>query len=161
MYSRQHDKALASYNHARELNPNDAELLAEMASILVYAGRPEQAIDQVKEAMRLNPYHEKWYPLYLGWAYEAAGMPQEAIATLEPLIEPNPAEDDTLGAVHPGVGLRRPQGRQDGRRPQVAEQVLAREPGFSIADFEATNPYKTKELAERAANAMRRAGLPD
>ena len=44
---------------------------------------------------------------------------------------------------------------------KVAEQVLELEPGFSIASFEATNPYRTKELAERAANAMRRAGLPD
>jgi adenylate cyclase len=47
--------------------------------MLVYVGQPKQAIDQLKEAMRLNPHHEKWYKYYLGWAYEEAGMPTEAI----------------------------------------------------------------------------------
>ena len=61
-----------------KLNPNDAELLAEMSNLLVYIGQPKQAIDQVKEAIRLNPNHERWYVEYLGWAYEDAGMPQRS-----------------------------------------------------------------------------------
>ena len=40
------------------LNPNDAELLADMGNLLIYVGQPKQAIDQVKEAIRLNPLHD-------------------------------------------------------------------------------------------------------
>ena len=87
LYNRQHEKAMASYLRARDLNPNDAELLAEMGNLLIYVGQPKQAIDQVKEAIRLNPNHEPWYTEYLGWAYENAGMPREAIETLEPVID--------------------------------------------------------------------------
>ena len=79
LYNRQHDKAAANYARARDLNPNDAELLAEMANLLIYIGQPEQAVEQVKEAIRLNPFHETWYLEYLGWAYEEAGMPQKAM----------------------------------------------------------------------------------
>ena len=74
---------MAHYLRARALNPNDAELLAEMANFLIWIGQPKQAIDQVKEAIRLNPFHENWYEEYLGWAYEEAGMPQKAIEIFE------------------------------------------------------------------------------
>ena len=41
-----------------------------MGNFLIFVGQPKQAIDQVKEAIRLNPNHEHWYTEYLGWAYE-------------------------------------------------------------------------------------------
>ena len=59
LYNREYEKAEASYKRARELNPNDAEVLAEMSNFLVYVDQPKQAIDQLKEAIRLNPYHDK------------------------------------------------------------------------------------------------------
>ena len=76
LYNRQYERAMAHYLRARELNPNDADLLTEMGNFLIYIGQPKQAIDQVKEAIRLNPFHENWYVEYLGWAHEEAGMPQ-------------------------------------------------------------------------------------
>ena len=44
---------------------------------------------------------------------------------------------------------------------KVVETVLSREPDFSIAKKVARYPYKTKELADRYANALRRAGFPE
>jgi adenylate cyclase len=105
------EKAMAEYLRARELNPNDAELLAEMSNLLVYVGQTKQAIDQLKEAIRLNPNHEPWYVEYLGWAYEEADMPKEAIETLEPVIDQPPTKEQlwllpTLAAAYanPAVG---------------------------------------------------------
>ena len=60
---------MAGYLRARDLNPNDADLLADMGNLLIYVGQPKQAIDQVKEAIRLNPLHATWYVYYLGWAW--------------------------------------------------------------------------------------------
>ena len=59
LYNRDYEKAMAEYLRARELNPNDAEVLAEMSNFLVYVGQPKQAIAQLKEAIRLNPFHDK------------------------------------------------------------------------------------------------------
>jgi adenylate cyclase len=70
LYDRQFENAMAHYLRTRKLNPNDAEVLAEMGNFLIYIGQPKQAIDQVKEAIRLNPNHEPWYTHYLGWAYD-------------------------------------------------------------------------------------------
>ena len=162
LYNRQHENAMAHYLRARELNPNDAELLAEMGNLLIYSGQPKRAINQVKEAIRLNPFHENWYVEYLGWAYEEAGMPKEAIGILEQAIDlQNPDEEQfwylpTLAAAyaHPTVG------RMDDAR-KIVKTILAREPEFSIAKKVSRYPYETKELAERYVNALRRAGLPE
>ena len=87
LYHRQHDKAVAEYARARELNPNDAELIAEMANFLIFMGEPKQAIEHAKEGIRLNPFHENWYDEYLGWAYAEAGMPKEAIEVFQKAID--------------------------------------------------------------------------
>ena len=49
----EYDKAIAHYEQARKLNPNDLELLAEMANLLVYIDEPKQAVNQLEEAIRL------------------------------------------------------------------------------------------------------------
>jgi adenylate cyclase len=155
------ENAMAHYLRARELNSNDADLLTEMGNFLIYIGQPKQAIDQVKEAIRLNPNHYYWYVYYVGWAYEEAGMPKEAIEIFEQAIDiQNPDEEQlwylpTIAAAyaHPTVG------RMDDPR-KVVKTILSREPDFSISKKVSSYPYKTKELADRYANALRRAGLP-
>ena len=160
LYNRQHEKAMAHYLRARELNPNDAELLAEMGNLLIYIGQPKQAIDQVNEAIRLNPNHENWYVYYVGWAHEEAGMPEEAIKVFEQAIDlKNPDEEQlwylpTIAAAYAEVGRM-----EDAH--EVVRTILSREPDFSIAKKVSRYPYKTKELADRYANALLRAGLPE
>ena len=66
LYLRDFDLAIAGYERALELNSNDADFLAEMAVALTYMGRPEQAIAQLKKAMRMNPRHPSWY--WISWA---------------------------------------------------------------------------------------------
>ena len=162
LYNRQFDNALAHYLRTRDLNPNEAELLAEMGNFLIYVGQPKQAIDQVKEAIRLNPNHENWYVYYVGWAYEEAGMPKEAIEIFEEAIDlQNPDEEQlwylpTLAAAyaHPTVG------RMDDAH-KIVKTILSRDPEFSISKKVARYPYKTQELVDRYVNALRRAGLPE
>ena len=149
LYSRDYDKATASYLRARDLNPNDAELLAEMANLLIYIGQPKQAAEQLTQAIRLNPFHENWYVEYLGWAYEEAGMPLEAAKTLEQVIGPKPGEDQlwvlpSLAAAYADTKVGR---TEDARR--IVKEILTLEPGFSISDTVGARPYKTKEQVDR------------
>ena len=161
LYNRQHEKAMAHYLRARDLNPNDAELLAEMGNLLIYIGQPKQAIDQVKEAIRLNPNHEPWYTEYLGWAYENAGMPREAIEILESVIDEPPTKEQlwllpTLAAAYADPTV----GRMDDAH-KIVKAILSLQPKFSVAEVASRYPYKTKELLDRYVNAVRRAGLPE
>ena len=162
LYKRQYEQAMAHYLRARELNPNDAELLAEMANFLIWIGEPKQAIDQVKEAIRLNPFHENWYEEYLGWAYEEAGMPQKAIEIFEQAIDLQNPDDDGLwyfpfiAAAYADPTVE----RMDDAR-EIVKTLLSRKPEFSISEaLSHAYPYKTKELVDRFVNAARRAGVP-
>lgn len=163
LYHRQHNKAVAEYARARELNPNDAELIAEMANFLIFMGEPKQAIEHAKEGMRLNPFHENWYDEYLGWAYAEAGMPKRAIEVFQKAIDfQNPADDQlwyfpTIAAAYADPAVGRP---DDARK--LVKTLLSRKPKYST--FESVSrafPYKTKELTDRYVNAARSVGLPD
>jgi len=163
LYHRQHDKAVAEYERARKLNPNDAELIAEMANFLIFMGEPKQAIEHAKEGIRLNPFHENWYDEYLGWAYAEAGMPKEAIEVFQKAIDlQNPADDQlwyfpTIAAAYADPAVGRP---DDTRK--IVKTLLSRKPKYSISDSVSRSfPYRTKELADRYVNAARSVGLPE
>ncbi|NIR17758.1 MAG: tetratricopeptide repeat protein, partial [Desulfobacterales bacterium] len=61
MTRRQHDEAVAYGEKALALAPNFADVRAMLALPFLYSGRPEVAIDLVKDAMRLSPYYPAWY----------------------------------------------------------------------------------------------------
>ena len=163
LYHRQHDKAVAEYERARKLNPNDAELIAEMANFLIFMGEPKQAIEHAKEGIRLNPFHENWYDEYLGWAYAEAGMPKEAIEVFQKAIDlQNPADDQlwyfpTIAAAYADPAV----GRMDDAR-KIVNTLLSRKPEYSTSGALAhADPYKTKELIDRFVTAARGVGLPE
>ena len=161
LYNRQHEQAMAHYLRARELNPNDAELLAEMANFLIFIGEPRRAIDQAKEAIRLNPFHENWYVEYLGWAYEEAGMPKEAVEIFERAVDLRNPQDDQLWYFPTLAAAYTQLGRMDDARKTV-ETLLSRRPNYSTSEVVSRAfPYKTKELTDKYVNAVRRAGLPE
>jgi tetratricopeptide (TPR) repeat protein len=163
LYHRQPDKAVAEYARARALNPNDAELIAEMANLLIFMGEPKQAVEHAKEGIRLNPFHENWYVEYLAWAYAEAGMPKEAIEVFQKAIDlENPGDDQLWYFPTIAVAYADPSvGRMDDAR-KIVHTLLSRKPHYSISDSVARSfPYKTKKLVDRYVNAARSVGLPE
>ena len=52
------DFDLATYHHERavELCPSDAYIRSRYASLLIYLGEPQQALDEIHRAMRIDPF---------------------------------------------------------------------------------------------------------
>jgi tetratricopeptide (TPR) repeat protein len=86
----QYDQAIAEGERAVALDPNDADSYTNQALVLNIAGRPEEALQSVKQAMRLNPRCPPWYLNQVGWAYQMTGRYAEAIATLKEVISRSP-----------------------------------------------------------------------
>ncbi|WP_426228381.1 adenylate/guanylate cyclase domain-containing protein [Pararhizobium sp. DWP3-4] len=82
------DKSFHEYETARQINPNDPDLAADMAEALVYGGEPERAIGQIRGAMLHNPFFPFWYPWNLARALYMAGRYQEAIDTIGTMTAP-------------------------------------------------------------------------
>jgi tetratricopeptide (TPR) repeat protein len=75
---RQDGEAEAAFQRAVALNPNEADVAAFLANVMVYFGRWQEALDWFAQAKRLNPYPPGWYhwyqalALYSGRDYEPA-----------------------------------------------------------------------------------------
>jgi adenylate cyclase len=88
MFHGDFDRAEAGYARAISLNPHDATLLASMVELLWKIGKAEQAIAQMKLAMRLNPHHPDWYFWDLALAQYFAGNYEKALITLNRMSNP-------------------------------------------------------------------------
>jgi adenylate cyclase len=86
----QYDAALAEGERAVALDPNNADSHAWQAEALLLAGRTQEALQAVKQAMRLNPRSPFWYFVNLGWAYLNTGRYAEAIVAEREALSHNP-----------------------------------------------------------------------
>jgi adenylate cyclase len=86
----QYDQAIAEGKRAIALDPNNADSYASQADVLNFAGRPEEALRMMEQAMRLNPRYPPQYLWELGFAYRFTGRYAEAIATLKETLSRNP-----------------------------------------------------------------------
>jgi adenylate cyclase len=90
VYQQQYDQAIAEGERVIALDPNNADSYQVQAEVLNVAGRPEDALRLVEQAMRLNPRYPPTYLFQLGLAYRLTGRYAEAIATLKECISRNP-----------------------------------------------------------------------
>jgi TolB-like protein/class 3 adenylate cyclase/Flp pilus assembly protein TadD len=153
LYLRDFDRAINGYERALELNSNDADFLAEMSTSLIYMGRPEQSIAQLKKAMRMNPRHPPWYFHSLGLAYYEVGRYKEALATLKHYNNPPFWGHRTLAAVYVRLG------RLEEARVEVSE-LLKKKSDYTLK-MENLRPYKDPAQRDRFINDLRKAGVPD
>ena len=153
LYKKRHDESLAEYARALTLNPNDADIIAEYADALVYAGQPHNSVELMERAMRLNPCYPDWYLWYLADAYCTLGRHADVIATLQRMRNPDEGRR-MLAASYAHLD------RMDEAREQ-ARQVMNLHPDFSILSWRHRPPYRDQAVLEHFIDGLRKAGLPD
>ena len=79
LYRRQFDSADRHLQRAEMLNPNDADILAQLAVSDMFLGRPESGEAHARLAMRLNPFHDDWYFAFAAAPSLFAGRIETAI----------------------------------------------------------------------------------
>jgi TolB-like protein/class 3 adenylate cyclase len=151
LYKKQHDASLAAYERAVDLNPNDADILAEMGDSLTYCGDANRAVQLLTRAMRLNPYYPDWYLWYLGEAHFHIGDDQATIDTLKKMRDQSEAHR-LLASSYAHLN-------QMAEARHHAEQVLRSHPNFSIAHWRTVPPDKDPAQLERFIDGLRKAGL--
>jgi TolB-like protein len=151
LYRKEHTASLRAYEWALSLNPNDADLMSDMADALAHSGRSEKAVELLLKALRLNPCYPDQYLWHLGGAYFNLKRYDEAIDTL--LCMHNPSEGHRLLAASYGQ-----LGRLAEARVQAAK-VLEVHPNFSLDYWAKIQPDKYQEDVDHFIEGLRKAGL--
>jgi adenylate cyclase len=76
------DKAVYHQRRALSLNPNDDLIVVQQGEILTWLGQPDEGIEWILKAMRLNPFHPERFWSHLARAYFVARRYAEAVDCL-------------------------------------------------------------------------------
>jgi adenylate cyclase len=155
LLKRQHDKAVEEAERGFALDPNAADILAHLAMALSYFGRPEEAIEFFKKAIRLNPFPPTFYFHNLGRTYRHLGRYEEAITEVKKALKRSPKN---LFAHVELVAAYSLSGR-DGESQSAGEEILKIQPNFTAEGFAKKLPYKNKADTDRLIAALHKAGL--
>jgi adenylate cyclase len=149
-------EGMAEFERAFELNPNLADFRFSIA-LLLHNGRTAEAIEDMRRIMSLDPFHPDFYFSLLGDAYYMGGLHAEAV------------ENRRTGArripdwrpAHVWLAAAAARSGLDEEARRAAAEVLRLEPGFTIAKWLRLERLARQEDANRVAEDLRKAGLPE
>lgn len=148
-----HETAQYHQERALTLNPNNDLIVVQQGEYLTWVGRPEDGIEWIRKAMRLNPHHPERFWNHLGRAYFVARKYSEAIDAFRHISKPDQFHHAFLAAAAAMAG-----------DPATAEahrkQALGANSGFSVESYLGTLHYKRAEDSEHHREALLLAGLP-
>ena len=157
VWLREYDLALAAALNTVEIDPNYADGYAQIAFVHLAAGKPEQALEALQTARRLNPFYSFFYLTNEGRAYFALREYDNAARLFEESLERNP--DFTFARMFLGATYAH-MGRLDDANWEVQE-ALAISPSFTIANETARMPYKNPADLAHYIDGLHKAGLPE
>ncbi len=152
-----HAQALASLTKALEINPNEADLMVRMATLLGFMNRDDEAILWIEKAFRQNPLHPIWYHWNSAFVYVVADEDEKGIV----------ASKKALAVYTSSASIRRiliaAHGKLDEweQAEAYAAEIMAQFPDFRLSTHMRNSPFQDRAEKEKYWQLFRRAGLPD
>jgi adenylate cyclase len=153
------DEALAANERAVALNPSDAESYSRLAVALTRAGHPKQAIDRIRDAIRLDPFYPPIYLAYLGRAHYLAREYDKAVPTLKQCVERVPELSTCRGWLAASYAQL---GRNVSAREELAHWRRLR-PGVTAQQYrhDQAQGYAKSADFDHVMDGLKKAGLSD
>ena len=164
MYRRQHQEALAAAEEAVKLSPSYADGYALAAQVLIYSGKPEEALGKIQQAITHNPKYPFFYDYHRGHAHYVWGLLpeqdsdarrrhfEEAETHLREAIKKNSNFKPARAYL---VAVLSELGRQQEAVSEMA--IIQRLAGLDAQDHQAILPYSNQAIATRLVELWKRA----
>ena len=152
-----HDQAIIFAKKALAEAPGMDSPYYSLGWFQMFNDTPQEGIENLKRAMRLSPVVTAPRSSILGTAYRNAGQLDLAVATLEDTVKRFPAFISgrvALTSVYVLMG-------KEHEAKQEAQEILRRDPAYTVARYTTPNLYRNKASMEKWADALRQAGIPD
>jgi len=158
MVKGQYDQAIIQGKRAVELAPNVGDTYGLLALSQNFAGHYNDAIESTLKLMRLAPFYPPWYLGLLANAYFMSGRYEDSLEARNRYLERNPDAPPRMHVWHAAnyVALGQPE-----KARAEAEQILKKQPTFSLEAFSKGYPFKNRADFDRVLAFAREAGLPD
>jgi len=153
----QPELAVEMFERALQLNPNSAIAWGLSASTLCYLGRPEEALERLRNAFRLSPFDPLrfFFLSVAGIAEFVAGRYEEALIWLQKAQRENPRFTPMHRTRAAALALL---GREEEAKAAAAE-LLAIAPTFRTSVFASRYPLR-RDTLERLVTGLTLAGAP-
>ena len=155
LISNEFDKATYHQDRALSLNPNSDLIVVQQGEVLTWLGRPQEGIEWIRRAMRLNPYHPERFWSHLGRAQFTAKAYADALQSYSKITKPDQTHHAFMAAASAQMGNAT-------AATAHANETLARAPDFTTTAFLATTlHYKLESDREHVREGLLKAGLPE
>jgi TolB-like protein len=155
LYHREHTKALEEVEKAVLARPSCDLSYVTKANILNYLGRPAEAIDLAKFAIRLAPVYPPFFQKTLAVAFYGSGRYEEAIASAKKVLQ---SDKQNLDAFIILAGASAALDRQE-QASKAAAEIKRIKPGFLLKKYAETQPYRDPKILEQITRMLQKAGL--
>jgi TolB-like protein/class 3 adenylate cyclase len=155
-----HDEAVAEGERAIATDPNSADGYVALAGALNLAGYPDKALPLMEKAVRLNPHYPTSYLYELGLARYGMEQYDEAAVVLERAEILNPDDRWSSRLLIATLG----QLNRTKEAAAIIDRIEDSWRGFdplSVRGVAFWYPFKESADAERLADGLRKAGVPD
>jgi adenylate cyclase len=148
-----HGKAGYHQERALGLNPNYDLVVMQQGELLTWVGRPEEGIDWMKRAMRLNPHHPERFWNHLGRAYFVGRRYPEAVEAFSRITRSDHTHHAFLAAALAQMGDKTAAAAH-------AQEAVRLDASFSAEGYLATLHYRQTSDREHHREGLLKAGLP-
>ena len=152
LYRKEFDEAEFRLQRALMLNPNDTFVMVWMAWLVTYRGRPEDGLDWMSKALRLNPYPPSWFESSQAMVLYGLHRYEEAAAIL--VRESNP-DAWVLAYLLAAYGHA---GRLDEARAPAAK-FREQRPDRSLLQVAAIEPYENPADLDHLLDGLRKTNV--
>lgn len=152
---REFEEANVEADLAVSARPSCPAAYSLKASVLIYLGRPSEAIEHAQYALRLTPVFPPMHSAILASAFYGSERYEEAVAAAKRAIELDDSHVDPylfLSAANVVLGHVE-------EAHWAAEKVLEIKSDFSLSEFAEAQPYKEQKDLDRMIDQLRSAGL--
>jgi adenylate cyclase len=148
------DKAEHYHNRAYALNPNDPRMLAQRGELMIWLGKPDEGVEWVQKAMRLDPLGADGFAHLLGRALRADRRYEDAIEAYKQVRVARYQHSAEMAACCAATG-------NDHEAAMQKAETIRLNPDFSTEKYIASLSYKNAGDREHLRHALRMAGLPE
>ncbi|WP_157014644.1 adenylate/guanylate cyclase domain-containing protein [Mesorhizobium xinjiangense] len=151
----QNDLTRARHHQERALalNPNYDLVVVQQGELLTWLGRPQEGIEWILKAMRLNPHHPERFWSHLGKAYFNARQYGDAIEAFMHLSTMDAFQHAFTAAAYSWLGDETAAAAHAARARQA-------DPAFTFETMHATLHYGKEEDVDHVREALVNAGIP-